>query len=162
MAHGRTETGLYYDAERREMEKRDKEMIPKVLVYAMFGIAFASLAITTFAVVTDRPLAGVPAEEPVFGTYEVIIEGEGNAAKVTGTNGAVLFDNENGAFITVVRDGLERARRVHRIEGNPAVIITRFESGRMALNDPATGWSMELGSFGQGNRAHFDRLFAKK
>ncbi|MEM1064320.1 MAG: photosynthetic complex assembly protein PuhC [Pseudomonadota bacterium] len=161
MAHGRTETGLYFDAERREMQRRDKEMIPKRLVYAMFGLAVSALAITSFAVITDRPQVGVPHDAPIVATHEVILEGEGNAAKVTTSAGEVLLDSEQGAFVTVIRSGLERARLVHRVEGNPPVTITQFESGRMSLFDPATGWQVELSSFGQGNKAHFTRLFSQ-
>ena len=42
---------------------------------------------------------------------------------------------------------------------NPAVIITEWESGRWTLDDPATGWRIELSSFGQGNLGHFRKLF---
>ena len=159
MAHGRTPNGLYYDAERAEMQKRDKEMIPKRLVYAVFALALSSLAITTYAVVTDRPLVGVAPEEPMVAQHQVILEGEGNAARVTTPNGAVLMDSEHGAFVTVIRSGLNRARLVARVDGNPAVTVTQFESGRMTLTDPATGWQVELSSFGLGNKAHFERLF---
>lgn len=161
MSTKRIENGLYYDAERREMQKRDKEMIPTRLVVAMFGIALASLVLTAFAVWTDRPMVGAPEAEPVVATHQVILEGEGNAARVVTADGAVLMDSEHGAFVTVIRAGLERARTVHRINGNPPVTITQFESGRMALNDPATGWQVELSSFGQGNKAHFARLFTQ-
>jgi len=159
MAHGRTPNGLYYDAERAEMQKRDKEMIPKRLVYAMFGLALASLAITSYAVLTDRPLTGVAPDEPVVAEHQIILEGDGNAARVTTPDGTVLMDSEHGAFVTVIRSGLRRARLVARVEGNPAVTVKQFESGRMTLTDPATGWQVELSSFGQGNKAHFTRLF---
>ena len=159
MAHGRTETGLYYDAEAISMRARDREMIPRRLVYAMFSLAAASLILTTGAVLSGRPLSGVPPVEPAVATHEVILEGEDNAAIVTTTEGTVLLDTEQGAFITVIRNGLETARRRHRITDNPPVTITEYESGRMALLDPATGWQVELSSFGQGNLRHFRRLF---
>lgn len=159
MAQGRTDNGLYFDAEAREMMKRDKEMIPTRLVYAMFSLALVSLVITTAAVVADRPHVGVPPAEPALAIHEVVLAGDGNAATVTTTGGEVLLDAEQGAFVTVIRSGLETARRKHRVAGNPAVTITEYESGRMALFDPATGWQVELSSFGQGNLAHFRRLF---
>lgn len=159
MAHGRTPNGFYYDAERREMERRDKEMIPTRLVVAMFGLALASLGLVSFAVLTDRPLVGVPAAEPAVAVHEVVLAGEGNASRVTTSDGRVLMDAENGAFVTVVRQGLERERITHRVKGNPPVKITEWESGRMSLHDPATGWEMELSSFGAGNTRHFRRLF---
>ena len=160
MSQGRTNTGLYFDAEAREMIKRDKEMIPTRLVYAMFGLALAALVLTSAAVISGRPLSGVPPQEPEVATHHVILAGEGNAALVTTDTGQVLLDSEHGAFVTVIRSGLETARRKHRVTGNPPVTITEFESGRMALLDPATGWRVELSSFGQGNLAHFRRLFS--
>lgn len=159
MAHGRTETGLYYDAERREMQARDREMIPTRLVIAMFSMALISLVLVSLAVITNRPLVGVAAPEPAVARHEVILSGEGNASHVVTSEGVVLMDAENGAFVTVVRQGLERARLVHGLAGNPPVIITEWESGRWSLDDPATGWSMALSSFGAGNTRHFVRLF---
>lgn len=160
MAHGRTDNGLYFDAEAREMMKRDKEMIPKRLVYAMFGLAAASLVLTAGAVISGRPLSGVPPREPALAVHEVVIGGEGNGATVTTTEGDLLLDTEEGAFIAVIRSGLETARRKYRVDGNAPVVITEYESGRMALSDPVTGWQVELSSFGQGNLAHFRRLFS--
>jgi putative photosynthetic complex assembly protein len=144
------------------MQARDKEMIPTRLVVAMFGLALAALLLTAFASFTDRPLAGTPPAEPIVASHEVILAGDGNAARVTTTEGAVLLDSEHGAFVTVIRAGLERERVVHRVTGNPPVIINQYESGRMSLTDPATGWQVELSSFGQGNKAHFSRLFTEQ
>lgn len=160
MAHGRVDNGLYFDAEAREMKKRDKEMIPTRLVFAMFGLAFGALVLTTGAVLMDRPLSGVPPVEPVIATHEVILSGTDNAARMVSTGGEVLLDTENGAFVTVIRSGLFAARRKHRLEENTPVTITEYESGRMALFDPATGWQVELSSFGQGNLGHFRRIFS--
>lgn len=159
MANTRIEGGLIYDAEKAAMQKRDREMIPRVLVYAMFGLALSSLALVSFAVLTDRPLVGVAEPEPLIARHEVILEGEGNASKVTSTDGWVLMDTQHGAFVTVIRSGLTRERLVHRVTGNPPVVIEQYQSGRMTLTDPATGWQVELSSFGAGNRAHFERLF---
>ena len=150
---------LYLNAERETLKTRDREMIPARLVWARFGLAALTLTLVSFAVATDRPLVGVPPNEPAIAVHVVTIGGEGNAATVVRTDGEVLLDAENGAFVTVVRQGLERARRMHRVAGNPPVTITEWESGRFTLYDPATGWDMQLSSFGQGNLHHFKRLF---
>lgn len=155
-----TTGGLYYDAENRTMSLPKKEVVPTRLVYAMFGLALGALALTTFSVLTDRAHVGRPPAETALSTHTVILAGEGNAAFVTAPDGRVLLDSETGAFVAVVRSGLERARRMHQVAGNPAVEIARYPSGRMTLTDPATGWEMNLSSFGQGNLAHFERMLA--
>lgn len=159
MAHGRTEGGLYYDAERTTMQKRDREMIPTRLVYAMFGLAALTLLFVSASVWMDRPLVGQPQAAPVVAERSFIFEKEGNAVRVTDPAGVVVADMENGGFISVVLDGLERARDVQRVQENAAVTITAFENGRLQLRDPSTGWQVELSSFGPGNRAAFVRLF---
>jgi putative photosynthetic complex assembly protein len=155
-----THSGIYYDAENRTVSRPDKEKIPTRLVVLMFGLALMALVLTAISVLTGAEKVGVPPAEDPISTHEVTISGIGNAAKVVTTDGTVLLDAENGAFVTVVRSALDRARFNHRITENPPVIITRYPSGRMTLNDPATGWEMHLSSFGQGNKAHFERLLA--
>ena len=161
MTH-RTDTGLYFDAEARAMQKRDRELIPRRLVIAMFSLALASVLLVAFAVLTDRPLVGQPQSAPVVAERSLIIEASGNAIRVTdATTRQTVLNLTNGGFISVVNDGLERARLVHEVTGNAPVTIARYPSGRMTLTDPETGWNMNLSSFGQGNLAHFERLLAK-
>jgi len=74
-------------------------------------------------------------------------------------DGTILLDTDNGAFIAVVGDALNRQRVVHRISGNPPVTLARLANGRLVLSDPATGWSAELTSFGAGNARHWEVLF---
>ncbi|SFO94933.1 photosynthetic complex assembly protein PuhC [Tranquillimonas alkanivorans] len=158
----RIEGGLYYDAERREMQARDREMIPTRLVAAMAALALSAVALAAFAVATDRPLVGRPPAAQVAQVVSFRLEGDGNAVRLTAPDGRVLLDTGQGGFVAVVADGLDRARRVHRVAGNPRVTLTRFDNGRLALTDPATGWRAELGSFGPGNRAVWDRVLAER
>ena len=150
----RTDTGLYFDAEARTMERRDKELIPRRLVIALFSLALASVLLAAFAVLTDRPLVGQPKLAPIVSERLLLIEGSQNAIRATdAATGEVVLDLQNGGFISVVNDGLERARLVARVTENPPVKLTLYETGRLSLNDPATGWSTEISSFGPGNIA---------
>jgi putative photosynthetic complex assembly protein len=44
------------------------------------------------------------------------------------------------------------------VEVTPPVRIVRFADGRLGLRDPATGWRVELISFGSTNRDAFEAL----
>jgi putative photosynthetic complex assembly protein len=148
----RVDTGLYFDAEARAMRKRDRELIPRRLVIAIFSIAIATVLLTSFAVLTDRPLVGQPQLAPVVAERSLIIDASGNAIVVTDTTtGETVLNLTNGGFISVVNDGLERSRLVNRVAGNPPVILTLYENSRLSLVDTATGWNTEISSFGPGN-----------
>ena len=160
MTDTRSSGQLYFDAEHGRFDQQsDREVIPRRLVFAMFGIAGLVLVTTTASVLLGRSPSGVAPPEPAVAQHVITISGDGDRAHVVDDTGRVLLDAENGAFVAVVRHGLDTARRKHRITGNPPVEITEWESGRMTLLDPATGWTMELSSFGRGNLTHFRRLF---
>ena len=157
MTDNRTNPGLWYDAEKRPRPRREREFIPTRLVMAMFGLAAVTLALVTFAVLTDRPMVGQPKDAPVWKAQTLTMEGRGNDVRIVEDTGAVLLDGPGG-FISVVIDGLERARLVARVEGNPPVTITQYTSGRVSLHDPASGWQVELSSFGPGNVGTFLKM----
>ncbi len=156
MARG---SGLYYNAERREMQARDREMIPRNLLLAMGALVLGALGLATYASVTGQPLAGVPQPAAVVDSRTFVLESDTVAARATTPEGEVLLDTENGAFIAVVGDALRRERIVHKIAGNPPVTLARLANGRLVLSDPATGWSAEMTSFGAGNARHWEVLF---
>ena len=157
MSSEHTNPGLWYDAEKRPQKPRDKEFIPKRLIVAMFSLALISLALVTFAVLTDRPMVGQPKDAGVVKAQTMTITGEGNHVRIVEDTGAVLLDGDGG-FISVVLDGLDRARLVAGVEGNPPVTITQYENGRVSLSDPASGWQVELASFGPGNVGTFLKM----
>ncbi|MEL6169376.1 MAG: photosynthetic complex assembly protein PuhC [Pseudomonadota bacterium] len=152
------QTRLYVNAETGQSRAQDTEVIPTRLVFAMFGFALLTLLFVGWSVASDRPHVGVPKAAPILAQHSVTIAGEGRAAIVTAEDGTVLLDTPTGGFITVVRDGLERARFNHRIAGNAPVVVTRYANGRLQLSDPETGWEVELSSFGAGNANQFARI----
>lgn len=156
MARG---SGLYYDAERREMQARDREMIPRGMIVAMAALALGALALASYASLSGRPLVGVPPAAPVVESRSFVLESDSVAARAVTPDGRVLLDTDNGAFIAVVGDALRRERTVNRIAGNPPVTLDRLANGRLVLTDPATGWSAEMTSFGAGNARHWEVLF---
>lgn len=137
----------------------DREMIPRVLLRAMLALALASLAITTAAVVTGREPVGQPKAAEVVDTRTIALVGGGaKAVTVLDGEGAVLADMEHGGFITVVQNGLARERLKNGLPATLPVEVVRYANGRLELQDPATGWSVELGNFGAENTAAFERL----
>jgi putative photosynthetic complex assembly protein len=147
-------------AEGPAFRSRDKEMIPRVLLRAMFGLAMATLAITTYASVTDMPKVGVPHAAPVVQSRTFVLEGDGvRWVRLSDPDGTVLADMENGGFVAVVQNGLKRARTLRGLPVAATVTLTTFANGRMQLHDAESGWSTEIGAFGPYNKAVFERLF---
>jgi putative photosynthetic complex assembly protein len=141
---------------------RDREMIPMALIRAMFGLAMASLLIVGWAVWTGKePVAQPKPSTPVF-TKQIVLEGGGaQSVRVLDTDGTVLADLDHGGFITVVQNGLQRERMKNGLSATLPVDLVRYENGRFAVEDPATGWSVELANFGDQNKAAFERLIAE-
>jgi putative photosynthetic complex assembly protein len=142
---------------------RDREMVPRMLLWAMVALAFSALALTSYAVLTKRPLEGVPSASTVLRERWVILEGHGaKAVTVRDTDGALLLDMAHGGFVTVIQNGLETERKRHRVDPLKPVRIVEYQNGRLAAEDPETGWSVELYAFGSDNKAAFERLLDHK
>jgi putative photosynthetic complex assembly protein len=72
----------------------------------------------------------------------------------------VLFVAEPGTngFIRGVMRGMARDRRSRGIGQAPAFRLSQWPDGRLSLEDLATGRHIELGAFGDTNRAAFAQL----
>lgn len=144
-----------------QMKMRDREMVPRILVRAMFALMAFSLALTTYAVVTDRPKVGqlalAPAAEVLPVTFEALDEGY----LLKGPSGEILAASaaERSGFIAVIGRLVDRERARRSIAGNPPVDVVLRENGGVGLSDPATGFEVELVGYGADNVAAFARLF---
>lgn len=139
--------------------KDDREMIPRALLRGMLALVLAVLAVTGFAVMTDRPHVGVPKAAAAVAERQIVLEGRSaQAVAVRDGEGRLLMEMDHGGFVTVIQNGLARVRFVARIEGNPPIRLVQYDNGRLVAEDPATGWSAELHAFGDDNRAAFARL----
>ena len=144
-------------------QNRDKEMVPRTLLWAMFALAMTALAITTFAVLTKRPLEGQPVAADVVRERWIILEGGGaKAVTVRDTDGSVLLDLAHGGFVTVIQNGLQTERKKYNVDPLRPVRIVEYANGRLVAEDPDTGWSVELYAFGGENKAAFERLLDQK
>jgi putative photosynthetic complex assembly protein len=68
----------------------------------------------------------------------------------------------HGGFVTVIQNGLETERKKHGVDPMNPVRIVEYQNGRLAVEDPDTGWSVELYAFGSENKAAFERLLDMK
>ncbi len=146
-----------------ERPSTEREMIPRTLLWAMLGLALSALAITSFAVLTDRPPTGMPAPGKVISVRELILEGRSaQAVTVYSADGTLIADMDHGGFVTVIQNAIQRARTVARVEGNPPIRIVQYDNGRLVAEDPASGASIELYAFGGDNKAAVERLMRQK
>ncbi len=140
-----------------------REMIPAHLLRAMLALVIASLILVSYSVLSGRGHVGTPEPARIVAERDIILKGGGaQAVTVLDANGALLMDLPHGGFITVIQNGLERARHVAGIDPQRPVRIVEYANGRLTVLDDATGWSAELGAFGSDNRASFERLMAQK
>lgn len=139
----------------------DKDMIPKPLLLAMLALVLASLAVVSFAVLSGRAPVGVPKAAAIVTERSIILKGGGaQAVSVLAPDGTLLMDLPHGGFITVIQNGMERARLTAGVDKLLPLRIVQYANGRLTAVDDYTGWSAELGAFGSDNRAAFERLMS--
>ena len=142
----------------------DKELVPRMLVRAMFGMVAIVLALVTVAKLTDYPVAAVPPKGDISASRDIVLSGDmaGNA-RVTAPDGTVIanLSPEEGGFISGVYRVLVRERTKHRVAVEGPVTLIRYESGRISIQDPSTGWSADLMGFGADNARAFARLLVE-
>jgi putative photosynthetic complex assembly protein len=140
------------------------DLIPPVLTRAMVALALASLAIVAFARLTDRPLVGVPEPAAVVQERRVQLLADRTVPGMRvldADTGAVLFQADNGGFLTAVHTGLRHNRGRHGLSPDLPIRLVAYANGRLTAHDDLTGWSVELGAFGDANRAAFERLLSR-
>jgi len=136
-----------------------KEIIPKVLLRAMFGLALASLIIASYASFTGRTPVGRPEAAAVLAERMIILQGGGSkAVKVLDADGTLLLDLPHGGFITVVQNAMETERGRSGIDPLLPLRLVSYANGRLTVEDPETGWSVETQGFGSYNEAAFRQL----
>jgi putative photosynthetic complex assembly protein len=144
-------------------KNRDREMVPRLLLKGMLALALSTLAITSFAVLTGREPSAQPAPSTPVRELWVILDGhDAQAVTVRRADGSLLVDLAHGGFVTVIQNGLATERRKHGMDPLLPVRIVEYENGRLAVEDPETGWSIELYAFGDQNKAAFERLLDQK
>lgn len=146
---------------REMLRRRDREMIPTRLLIAMGALALSALALTTYARVTDRPLVGVPHAAPITDSRELILDGNRFGEVIVRDAGGIILMDLNASqagFISVIWRGLDRKRMLAGTDPLAPVNLVAYENGRLSIQDPVTGWSAELASFGALNEAAFAQL----
>lgn len=156
-------TRSYTKAEQK-LVQRDKEMVPTILVRAMFILCVCVLIIVSYARLTDRPLEAMPpseAEAPAVQERMIRIFGQmDGSARVLDIDGTVIADlgPEEGGFVAGIYRVLERERGAVGLHASEPIRLVRFSDGRIGLRDHLTDFRAELFGFGADNEAVFARL----
>jgi len=146
----------------QQMRHRDKEMVPRILVQAMFALMFASVGLVAFAQWTDRPQVGVIVEAPIVQERAILLTGDrtGNyiaTDAMTGDVLAVSSENKSG-FIGVIGRVMDRERMLKNVSSTEPFNVVLRENGNIAIIDDSTDNVIELIGYGADNIAAFARI----
>ena len=144
-----------------QMKHRDREMVPRLLVQAMFALMLASVALVAFDQWTDRPLLGVAPDSAIVNERMIMLTGtRSDGVTVFGTDGTRLghSSEDKAGFIDVIWNSVRRERTVQGAALDAPLRLVRRENGHVAILDETTGWKIELIGYGQDNVAAFAKL----
>lgn len=144
-----------------QMKERDRDMVPRFLVIAMFSLMAASLALVSFAKLTGMPpTASAPLPE-IVAERTVSFAGDRSSGIIlldeSGIQIASSSENKAG-FIDVVWVAVMRERKVQQTDITAPIRIVRRTGGRVDVIDDTTGWNLELIGYGKDNIAAFATL----
>ena len=147
--------------ETTRIHAKPHELVPRVLVRAMFALVAAVLILVSVARITDRPLEAQPSDAPIISERLIYLDGKDNGtARVLDETGTILatFSAEKGGFIAGIDRVIRRERMKSGLENAAPVSLRLREGHRLSIYDPETGWSAELMGFGADNLRAFARL----
>lgn len=138
------------------------ERVPAPFIKVVFALVMATLVLVTGARLLGMQPAATPDDSvSIVAERLIVINGTlDGGATILEPDGSLFMElsPEQAGFINGVHRALSRERMLAKIDDNPPVRIVRFADGRLGLRDPATGWRVELISFGDDNRDAFAAL----
>ncbi len=143
------------------MKHKERDMVPRGLVQAMFGLMIAVLALVGWAQWTDAPQLGVVDEAPIVQERVVYLTGDRTGVySVSDETGRVLAvsDQDKAGFIGVIGLVLNRERTTSGLDMSAPIRVVRRENGNFAILDDLSGLHIELIGYGVDNVAAFARL----
>ena len=135
------------------------EPSPKAPLLVIAGIAALSLALAasaSFGLVERDAVPNV--SRAAAGTQASAIR---SLTFATGER-IVRVEPGTGGFIRSTVRSLVHIRRSEGISARTPFTLTRWDDGSLTLSDPATGRALELGGFGDDNRAVFAALLPEE
>jgi len=145
----------------QQMRHRDNEMVPRILVQAMFALMLSTLGIVAYAQWMDVPNRGVLVEAPIVQSLDIVMIGDRDGTyQIMGTDGALLASSSDhkAGFLGVMGRVVDRERLVHGVAANVPLQVVRRENGNVAIVDDSTAMSIELIGYGADNVAAFAKL----
>ena len=141
--------------------EQQREIISRRLLRAMALLVASSLALVTYARVTDRPLEAQPVDGEIAQERVIHVFADmSGAAQILDANGSLIADlpPTQGGFVAGVWRALVFERQKAGVDPDAPVRLMRFADGRLALRDEVGGTRFELIGFGPDNAAAFARL----
>ncbi len=147
-----------------ELKPAGRPMLTPVPLALCCGLAILSLALATFARLTDVGVLRMP-PTPVLEYRELAFRdlSERGVEVIDPTTGTVLTRlarSEGGGFVQNVLSGMNVDRKRQGTPGEAPYRIARHADGRLYLNDPSTGRRQTVDAFGATQTAVFARLLA--
>jgi putative photosynthetic complex assembly protein len=136
--------------------------LPRGAVIAGFVLVGLALAAAGTARLTGFGSQSVVLAPAAASVDLVFADRADGAVVVTGAGTETVLEPGTNGFVRGVVRGLARDRRARGIGPEvPFRLVSRVD-GRLALEDPATGRSLDLGAFGPTNADAFRRLLGQR
>lgn len=137
--------------------------VPKAPLYTAAGLALMTFAIAIGArffgfAASPEPLS-VPVEER---SIRLTPQDDGTLSVLdvnTGLEVIRLSPGNGNGFIFGAMRGLDYKRSIAKVSRDTPYALTRWQNGKITLDDPATGMHIAVNSFGQTQVASFEQLF---
>ena len=148
------------------MQDNRKELVPKGLLYGIFGMVLLSLLFVFSTPDSSRAKLVDTASSKVLGSRVLyLIKLDNGSIALSNLENKEIFNSRDGksGFLSVIMTGLEYNRKKLGIEltDSYSVKISRLSSGRISLEDSQADWSLNVTSFGSKNSELFLSIFKR-
>ena len=146
------------------MQDNRIELVPKGLLYGIFGMVLLSLVFVFSTSDSSRAKLVEPGSSEVLGSRVLhLTKLDDGSVALSNLENEEIFNSRDGksGFLSVIMTGLEYNRKKLGIEltDSYSVKISKLSSGRISLEDSKADWSLNVTSFGSKNSELFLSIF---
>ena len=148
------------------MQDNRKDLVPKGLLYGIFGMALLSLVFVFSTSDSSRAKLVEPNSSKVLGSRVLhLTKLDDGSVALSNLENEEIFNSRDGksGFLSVIMTGLEYNRKKTGMEllDSYSIKISRLSSGRISLEDSQANWSLNVTSFGSKNSELFLSIFKR-